>query len=145
MTRSVKKQIRRYFRHPAQVPVICRQEGHCEDHEGKSRDIGFGGMALICGRAFEPGDTVAVDYPTLDADSLKGEVVWSDILDDGTHRHMCGIRFPGRPTFLRARMIEQLCRMEVYRRAQHETHGRRIGREEAAREWVENTAKRFPR
>ena len=122
MTRSSKKDKRQFFRHPVQVPIVCLQEGHSGDREGELRNISFGGMAFTCGCAFQPGDLVSVDYPTLNTRGLKGEVVWSDILGDGTHRHVCGIRFLERPTLLRARMIEQLCGMEVYRRAQRETH-----------------------
>ena len=145
MTRSRTKEVRRYLRHPAQVPVVCRLEGHSGNHQAGLRNISFGGMAFVCGSSFEPGDLISTGYPTLDVRGLRGEVVWSDTPDDDTHRCMCGIKFLEGSMFLRARMIEQLCCMEVYRRAQCETRGRRISRNEAAQEWIAKTARHFQR
>lgn len=84
-------------------------------------------MALVSATTFEPGDVISVDYPTLDVRGLDGEITWSAILDDGTRRHSYGLRFLDSTVFVRARLIEQICRMDIYRRAQCDEHGRQLG------------------
>ena len=44
----------------------------------------------------------------------------------------------------RARMVEQLCHIEDYRRSVHRTEGRDIGIDEAAVEWIDKFAAEFP-
>ena len=144
MSESGNKERRKYFRHPAQSPVVCRYKEHLELHQGELRDIGCGGMALVSASAFEVGDVISVDYPTLDMRGLSGEITWSELVGDGTHRHSYGLRFLDSEVFVRARLIEQLCRMEIYRRAQRDGHGRRLSQNRAASEWIEKTAARFP-
>lgn len=46
---------------------------------------------------------------------------------DGTRRHSYGLRFLDSTVFVRARLIEQICRMDIYRRAQCDEHGRQLG------------------
>ncbi len=145
MTKPANKEHRRYLRHPAQVPVVCRLEGHLEASKTELRDIGFGGMGFVSAVAYEPGDVVSMDYPTMDVEGLHGEVMWIQMLDDGSHRYSCGIKFMERLTFARARMVEQMCCIEVYQRKGHSRTRGRIGRNKAAQEWIESTAKHFPR
>jgi hypothetical protein len=101
-------------------------------------------MAFVCQDVFAPGDLVTVEYPTLAISGVSGEVVWSGDLGDGTHRHLCGIRFLERSMFLRARLVEQLCHIEAYRRDQREKNGRDLTPNEAAGEWIATTASGFP-
>jgi len=86
-----------------------------------------------------------MNYPNMNVRNLHGEVAWSQRMDDGSDRHICGIRFKDVETFARARLFEQLCCIEIYRRDQSDSEGRPIDRNEAAREWIENTAKHFPK
>lgn len=145
MSAAGNKERRKYFRHPAQIPIVCHCKEHLEPHQGELRDIGCGGMAFVSASTFEAGDVISVDYPTLDVRGLLGEVTWSDMVGDGgNHRHNYGLRFLDCEVFVRARLIEQLCRIEIYRRAQRDEHGRRLSRNEAANEWIEKTAGHFP-
>ncbi len=144
MKASANKERRKYIRHPVQIPIVCRRKEHLEPHQAELHDIGCGGMAFVSTLAFEPGDVISVDYPTLDVRGLAGEITWSEMLDDGTHRHRYGLRFLDSTVFLRARQVEQLCRMEIYRRAQRDEHGRQLSPGDAAMEWIEKTAAHFP-
>lgn len=135
---------RRFIRHPTQSPIVCRRQGHRRRRLADLRNIGFGGMAFVSQESFAPGDLVTVEYPALTVSGLSGEVVWSGDLGDGTHRHLCGIRFLERSMFLRARLVEQLCHIEAYRRDQREKNGRDLTPNEAASEWIATTASGFP-
>ena len=145
MSASGNKERRKYFRHPAQIPIVCRCKEHLEPHQGELRDIGCGGMAFVSSSTFEPGDVISVEYPTFDLPGVAGEIAWSQMVGDGTHRHSYGLRFLDGEVFMRARLIEQICRVEIYRRTQRDKHGRQLSPGDAAMEWIEKTAAHFPR
>lgn len=84
MKASANRERRKYIRHPVQIPIVCRRKEHLEPHQAELHDIGCGGMAFVSTVAFEPGDVISVDYPTLDVRGLAGEITWSEMLDDGT-------------------------------------------------------------
>jgi hypothetical protein len=135
---------RRFFRHPARVPIMCRWVGRVGQAASELRNISFGGMAFSSNHVFRPGDLIEVDYPTLNAEGLRGEVVWATALDHDTHSHLFGMRFLDESMFHRARIIEQLCRIEIYRQAQSEHQGHPMERNEAAQEWIAKEASHFP-
>ena len=138
------KERRKYLRHPLQVPLVCQCREHLGQHQGELRDIGCGGMGFASSSTFEVGDVISVDYPTIDSQALLGEIMWSDSAGDGTRQHSYGLRFLDCEVFMRARLIEQICCMQIYRRAQREKHGRRLSANEAAGEWISKQAARFP-
>ena len=43
-----------------------------------------------------------------------------------------------------ARMVEQVCHIEDYRKSVHRIEGRELSPEEAAMEWIEKYASQFP-
>lgn len=143
MNRQQADNRRRFLRHPAGIPVVCRRRRHRDECPADLRNMGLGGMAFITTLALQPGDVVTIECPTLHAEGLEGEVVWSDVLDDGTRRYRCGIKFQERSTFARARLVEQLARIETYRKSQ-QAHGRPLARNAAAQEWIEREADKFP-
>lgn len=139
------KYARRYLRHSARVPIVCRPVGHSLDRDGEMRDISFGGMAFATDSKLAPGDVVHLDYPTLASGGLDGEVIWIGPSDDEGHSYRCGVRFMEPSMFCRARLIEQILRIEAYRRAQQSKYDRHLTPNEAAREWIAKEADRFPR
>lgn len=56
-----------------------------------------------------------------------------------------GIELLNRDDAFRARMVEQVCHIEKYRRTVKETQGRSLTGEEAAMEWIGKYASTFPR
>ena len=68
-------------------------------------------------------------------------VAWCRLRDG---EYELGLSFIDPDDAFRARMVEQICHMEHYRRQVHETEGRSLTTEEAAREWIERNAARFP-
>ncbi len=61
--------------------------------------------------------------------------------------HACyelGIQFLAREDLFAARMVEQLCYIERYRREVLNTEGRELSSADAAREWIARFAEDFP-
>ncbi len=83
------------------------------------------------------------DSNTIDQtrDPIEGVVVWCRKQDG---HFEVGMRFGDDRTAFRVRMVEQVCRIEQYRKNALEQEGRVLSAEEAAHEWVARYAKDFP-
>jgi Tfp pilus assembly protein PilZ len=146
MKKLTHKTRRRYFRHPAAVPVVCHRGEHSELYAGEMRDISLGGLSFETTQDCEAGDTMTLVFPSLEGRKLSGQVVWAGPMGtESPPRHACGIRFLDDRMFSHARMLEQICNIEAYRQSQSTASGRDLGFPQAAREWIGKTAQRFPR
>ena len=65
-------------------------------------------------------------------------------VDREAGRCVVAVGFLDRADAYRARMVEQICHIEQYRRDVWQREGRRLTAEEAAREWIERYAAAFP-
>lgn len=136
---------RRFMRHASSVPLHCHKEGHTAISAGETSDVSFGGVSFILDRPYSPGDVVSVQYPSLARGrTLKGEIVWCRPLDEpDTRRYANGLRFLDEETHFRARLVEQICHIEAYRKVQREL-GRELSSREAAAEWIGRYGDKFP-
>ncbi|HHH43325.1 MAG TPA: hypothetical protein ENK49_04235 [Gammaproteobacteria bacterium] len=57
---------------------------------------------------------------------------------------MTGVAFVEPGDLYRARMVEQICHIEHYRAKVLASEGRRLGAEQAAREWIQKFTLNFP-
>ncbi len=133
--------MRKYIRHPADIPI----ELSPLDDDGASLprlvNVGSGGLALRSARAFRPAREVTVRVPWVQPPfSATARVVWCRPREGG---YELGLAFTDADDAFRARMVEQVCHIEHYRRQQL-AKGRVLAAEEAAREWIERNAARFP-
>ena len=129
---------RRFFRHPAAVPLECRKVGHEAVAASALRDFGFGGVSFVGEAVFAAGDRVEIGFPSLPSQpTLGGQVVWTAPIPGGsTPRYANGVRFLDEDSFLRARLVEQMALMEA-NRLQQPRLGRNLEPAEAARKWAE--------
>lgn len=135
---------RKFYRHPASVPMRCRRRGHRKGDDGSTRNVSNGGVAFVSPKPFTPGDVLELEFPSLRHNvNIQGEIVWTTPLD--THHYLSGLRFNDEHERLRARLVEQMCEIDRYHRVQNERYGRDLSREEAAEEWVTRFAERYPR
>lgn len=137
---------RRFIRHPVAIPLLCQREGH-EDLTGLNlRDMSYGGLAFSSDAELAPGDCVQIRFPDLrHPGGVRGEIVWSGPATEGRNRrHVYGMRFQDEGEHFHGRLIEQICHIESYRRAQEHQHGRKLTPAQAAEEWIARQAGRFP-
>jgi c-di-GMP-binding flagellar brake protein YcgR len=137
---------RRFIRHPVSIPLQCQREGREELTTLQLRDMSYGGLSFMTPQALSPGDCVRIQFPDLRHPGfVRGEIVWSAPSGkerDGRFVH--GMRFQDEQEHLHARLIEQICHIETYRRVQEHQHGRKLSPQEAAQEWIARQAGRFP-
>ena len=134
--------MRQFIRHPTRIPVEVRPDGSDAFDTRATRNVSFGGLALQSEYAFLPGSLVAVRIalvkPVFES---KGRVVWCVACKDDFE---LGVEFLDADDVFRARMVEQVCYIENYRRSVLREEGRRLTLDEAAREWIHKFASEFP-
>lgn len=149
--------MRQFIRHPIDVPVEISigpnghggHGGHAGDARGgmpsgfHTHDISAGGLAFHSDHPAEPGMPVEISIGWMQPPfHVQARVAWC-------HRHEIdgyelGVTFLDAEDAFRARMVEQLCHIEDYRRSQQRSLGRELSVEEAAAEWIERYAAEFP-
>jgi len=135
---------RRYIRHPARFPIHAYKAGHPDETFSDLSDISHGGLCCSTPRKYAAGELVDVEIPLVaKQDTLHCEVVWTSEGTGGGYAYQCGMQFLGESIRSHAYILEQICRIEVYRRSQLAEHGRDLSPHEAAQEWTARCTKRF--
>lgn len=133
--------MRQYIRHPTSIPL----EFSVDDYQVDTRtmnNISEGGVSFICKNKIEVGAVIKISIKSIRPDiELIGSVVWNNKLDSG--EYLVGVKFTESEHY-RARMVEQVCYIEEYRKKVLQEEGRELSSEEAANEWISRYASRFP-
>jgi hypothetical protein len=134
---------RRFIRHTAGVPIEVRAVDGGARHTEQSVNVSEGGLSFLTDRDLALGSTIDVRIDDVEPPfEARAEVVWCSG-EDG--RHCVGVRFLNANDAFRARMVEQVCSIEQYRREVEEREGRVLTSPEAAAEWIGRYGERFPR
>jgi hypothetical protein len=134
--------MRQFIRHPADIPIEVSagdQLAHATRH---TYNVSLGGLAFQSDYELGPGIVVEVRIPFVrPAFETKARVVWCGAREGGFE---LGVEFLNPEDAFRARMVEQVCYIENYKREVYQTEGRLLTAEEAAMEWIGKYASRFP-
>ena len=132
--------MRSFIRHPTDIPLEVQHDRHPADRR-VLRDVSHGGLCFRYANRLAPGDTVKVRIPAVSPPfEATSRVVWCQA--DGPAWQV-GVEFLDTDDLFRVRMVEQVCHIEHYRRAQHQHSGRRLTGQEAALEWIRKFAAGF--
>jgi len=127
------------MRHPSDMPITFRRRAGLSSG---LTNLGEGGLCFRSACAFELGDELELAIPVLgDESHFQGWVAWTRKRADG---YDIGVSFCSTEEAHRARMVEQLCRIEAYRQDVQQAEGRNLSSEEAAVEWIAKFAADFP-
>lgn len=133
--------LRQYIRHPIDVPLAV-EIADTQNPEARIKDFSCGGLSFCSDRALTPGQTlhlsIDIDQPPFEID---GQVVWCHNQDG---HYLIGVCFHNDQDAFSVRMVEQLCRIEEYREKVQRLEGRKLDRDQAAREWIAQHAAEFP-
>jgi Tfp pilus assembly protein PilZ len=138
----VEVSVRNYIRHPSDIPIDIRP---AEVDDGGTRqlaDISHGGLAFASHAAYAPGALIHLRITLVrPVFEVLGKVVWCRA--DGA-AYMVGVEFLEQDDLFRARMVEQICYIEHYKNEVRHTQGRVLTSQDAALEWIQKYAQRFP-
>ncbi|WP_369959376.1 PilZ domain-containing protein [Pseudomonas benzenivorans] len=133
--------MRRFLRHPSDMPVelVLRKQDFVPTQ--RLNNISLGGVACNSSRGFRRGTAVELRIPLLGEQArYPGVVAWCHKMDDD---YLVGIAFTDEDTLFRARMVEQICQIEHYRRQREQELGHQLQIENVAREWIAQHAAEF--
>lgn len=138
--------IRKYIRHPSDVPIQVTLDlvevDSADSEDDTLTNVSLGGLSFISKQKLDSGRKVSVCIPVLKQDNyLAGTVVWCEKTKNG---YEVGLEFEGSKDVFRLRMIEQICHIEHYRKEVKLAEGRELSSEEAAKEWITRYAGDFP-
>jgi hypothetical protein len=132
---------RRYIRHPSEIPIEVEAAADMAGDAAALRNVSVGGICFHSATSFTPGDIIGIRIALIrPVFTARGRVVWSRAAGDG---YDVGIEFIATEDAFRARMVEQVCHIEQYRRDMREREGRDLDSGTAALEWIEKYAKTF--
>ena len=121
------------------VELVLRQQDVMPSQ--RLNNISLGGVACNSSRGFRRGTAVELRIPLFGEQArYAGVVAWSRKLEED---YLVGIAFTDEDTLFRARMVEQVCQIEHYRRQRERELGQQLQIENVAQEWIAQHAAEF--
>lgn len=134
--------MRQFIRHPADITIEVGVGDASDCPIRHSRNIGLGGLAFQSDREMTAGMIIDLRIPLVRPPfETRARVVWCESTDAG---YELGVEFLHPDDAFRARMVEQVCHIEDYRKGVALSEGRELTVEEAAMEWIGKHAADFP-
>ena len=133
---------RQFIRHTAGVPIEVRAVSGAARRKLESVNVSEGGISFVSDVDYPLGTVIEVRIPEVDPPfEANARVVWTNP-EEG--RFCIGVAFLDPNDAFRARMVEQVCSIERYRREVEASEGRVLTPADAAAEWIARYAGRFP-
>ncbi|MEW5756281.1 MAG: PilZ domain-containing protein [Pseudomonadota bacterium] len=133
--------MRHYIRHPSEIPIQYRIREQGQGDERLS-NISRGGLSFYSKVPIEVGVDISLSFPLINGGvETHGRVVWCRSIE---RRYLVGVEFFDPSEAYNTRMVEQICYIEHYRQEVLASEGRNLSAEEAAKEWIEKYAEKFP-
>jgi hypothetical protein len=134
---------RQFIRHPSEIPIEAKRSYKLAYNLLHLHNISLGGLAFKSAIAWTPGTVISIRVPLIDPNfETFGKVVWCKKQQEDTNFDV-GVEFMQANDAFRARMVEQVCQIEQYKR-RLEQQGRKVSIDEAAMEWINRYAADFP-
>lgn len=132
--------MRQFIRHPSNIPITVEVDD--VQYADKLKDIGFGGLCFTSMQALPRGHIVKIRIDVSNRPiEITARVVWN-LRKDKVYD--TGVEFVDEQDAYKARMVEQICQIEEYRNQVLREEGREMTSEQAALEWIERYAHKFP-
>ncbi|HSH73432.1 MAG TPA: PilZ domain-containing protein [Methylophilaceae bacterium] len=133
--------MRQFIRHPLSIPIEISNADIRSSLDTHS--LGIGGLAFRGNQKLDPGSIIHIKIPLLNPEfETDARVVWCR--DDIKKGAELGVEFLNSDDAYHARMVEQVCHIENYKREVLENEGRKLSSEQAALEWINKFAANFP-
>ncbi|MBE9503292.1 MAG: PilZ domain-containing protein [Proteobacteria bacterium] len=138
-----KKEFRKFIRHPSDIPIKITAE-HLENEitDHRLTNVSLGGLTFESDHNLDVGSIIRISIPYVNpAFETESRVVWCK---QKAKFYEAGVEFLEINDAFKARLVEQICYIEHYRKEVLELEGRALTSEEAANEWIGKFAATFP-
>ena len=134
--------MRQFIRHPADIPIEVSAGDQLLQATRRTCNLSLGGLAIQSDDELEPGILVEIRISFVrPVFKTQARVAWCSAREGGFE---LGVQFLDPEDAFRARMVEQVCQIQNYRKVVYETEGRLLTAQEAAMEWIGKHASEFP-
>jgi hypothetical protein len=132
---------RQFIRHTVHVPLeISQVDG--EVAAAESVNLSYGGLAFQVEECPDRGQVLELRIPSVEPPfETRVRVAWCRPEEDG---FLVGAAFLDPKDAFRARMVQQVCTIENYRREVERDEGRTLSAAAAVAEWIRRFGGRFP-
>jgi hypothetical protein len=133
---------REYLRHSVNVPLEVTTMPSSARSTRQGVNLSYGGLSFLMEECLETGQIIHLRIPTIDPPfDANARVVWCRAEGDAW---LVGVEFLDSTHAFQSRMVQQVCSIENYRKEVLENEGRKLTTQEAAAEWINKFAGRFP-
>lgn len=137
-----KKEIRKFIRHPSDIPIKITAEHLEKKTDHRLTNVSLGGLTFESDHYIDDGSIIRIEIPYVNPTfETESRVVWCK---EKAPVYVVGVEFLEIDDAFKARLVEQICYIEQYRKELQEVEGRVLTSEEAAREWIGKFASDFP-
>ncbi len=134
--------MRKYIRHPADIPIETKVKLVSKSITENLRNVSLGGLAFYGEDPYETGQMISIRIPLVQpAFEASAQVVWCY---PNEAKYEIGVKLLDQDDAYHARMVEQVCHIEHYKREIYRKEGRVLNGQEAAIEWIEKFGNTFP-
>lgn len=134
--------MRQFIRHPSDIPIEFRPDSASYAACDRLSNVSHGGLSFLSAKTLPVGTTLWVKITSVKpAFEAPVRVSWCHASDD---HYEVGAEFVAVEDEYRARMVEQICYIEHYKREVLREQGRMLTGQEAAEEWIQRYAGQFP-
>lgn len=128
------------MRHPTEIPIEIEEAKKNRCYRKKTRNASQGGLAFICTNRWELGTPILIRMPLVKpVFESNGRIAWCR---KRSKFYEVGVQFSDPEEAFKARMAEQLCQIEIYRK-KLAGQGRMLDPDTAACEWIGMYAEDF--
>lgn len=134
---------RAFIRHPSDIPITVKSDKLPTSELNLTlSNVSIGGLAFFSSTAFLQDSLVEININLVEPHfKVKAIVQWCF---ERNGSYDVGVRFIDPEDAFKARMVEQVCHIEQYKREVREKEGRKLSGEKAALEWISKYGAQFP-
>lgn len=134
--------VREYIRHTVDVPLEIKVLPNAPAQLNQSVNVSHGGLAFTVDKCLELNQIIELRIPTVEPPfDAHARVAWCRPEGD---KYLVGVQFLDASDAFESRMVQQVCAIENYRKEVAEKEGRQLDAQQAAAEWIQKFAGRFP-
>ncbi len=134
--------MRNFIRHPSDIPIQYVEDDQQVPVSHALNDVGYGGLSFNSSKSLSEGIQLHICIDTVTpVFEAEGIVVWCKAEGD---EFVVGMEFVNKKDIFLARMVEQICHIEHYKKGILEKEGRKLSSKQAASEWISKFARIFP-
>lgn len=134
---------RSFIRHPSDIPIQVENVDAGQDNlQQQLANVSQGGLAFESANRINAGSVISLRITIVQPEFVMQGVV-THCSPEADH-FVVGVKFVHSDDRYVARMVEQICHIEHYRKEVARREGRRLTGEQAASEWIAKYAASFP-